>query len=69
MISVYKTNIENNSHIKILSKELDELIGSLKWNFDLEDCDRILRVETKRNISTEITKILKSNGFEVIELF
>lgn len=69
MISIYKTNIENNSHIKILSKELDELIGSLKWNFDLEDCDKILRVETDGSFSSEIINILKSNGFIAIELF
>lgn len=69
MISIYKTNIENSSQIQLLKKELDVLLGEENWNFDLEDCDKILRVETDSNLSKEITKILKSNGFEVTELY
>lgn len=69
MISIYKTNIENSSQIQLLKKELDVLLGEENWNFDLDDCDKILRVETDSNLSKEITKILKSNGFEVTELY
>lgn len=69
MISIYKTNIENSSQIQLLKKELDTLLGEENWNFDLDDCDRILRVETDSSLSNEITYILKSNGFEVTELY
>lgn len=69
MISIFKTNIENNSQIEKISKQLDGLIGRFNWNFDLEDCDRILRVESDNSFTVEILDILKSKGFVAIELF
>ncbi|MEO5943998.1 MAG: hypothetical protein ABIP30_06460 [Ferruginibacter sp.] len=30
-----------------------------KWNFDLEDCDRILRIDSEENIVLKIINLLK----------
>lgn len=68
MISIFKTNIENNSQIEKISNELDELIGSFKWNFDLEDCDKILRIDSKIDITNVTINLLHNNGFECVEL-
>ncbi|WP_064198531.1 MULTISPECIES: hypothetical protein [Emticicia] len=46
MIWVFKTTIKNKRQVKQIAPILNELIVSpSKWNFDLEDCDKILRVE------------------------
>lgn len=68
MISIYKTNIENNLQIDKLSKQLNELIGNSKWNFDLEDCDKILRVDTQNNISKLVIEKLTALGFDCEEI-
>ncbi|MCR9226828.1 MAG: hypothetical protein NXH90_05375 [Flavobacteriaceae bacterium] len=38
------------------------------WNFDLEDCDNILRVETKNLKAPMISLLLQNNGFHCEEL-
>lgn len=68
MISIYKTNIENNLQINKLSEQLNELIGNSKWNFDLEDCDKILRVDTQNNISKLVIEKLTALGFDCEEI-
>jgi len=39
-----------------------------EWNFDLEDCDKILRVETEKVTPETVITLLKSQGFECSEL-
>jgi hypothetical protein len=39
-----------------------------KWNFDLEDCDNILRVDTPSNDAKGIIYLLQANGFVCEEL-
>ena len=39
-----------------------------KWNFDLEDCDHILRVETRTLTATAIIQQLEMAGYECREL-
>lgn len=68
MISIYKTNIENSSQIQLLKKELDTLLGEENWNFDLDDCDRILRVDTQNNISKLVIEKLNTMGFDCEEI-
>lgn len=59
MILVFKTNInqifENNAR-KILSviKEIDKI------DFDFEDCDNILRIESNNDIISEVETLLDS---------
>jgi hypothetical protein len=66
-ISIYKTNI--NSKIKNKKKTiLDALLIHEKWNFDLEDCDKILRVENKRNICALLIEEFHKAGFICNEL-
>jgi hypothetical protein len=52
MVWVFKTTIKNKVQVRKISPILDELIlPQGKWNFDLEDCDKILRIE---NLKTEL---------------
>jgi hypothetical protein len=67
-VKVYKTNVKNKTQIKKIGKILRQ-VGHIKaWNFDLEDCDKILRIETdhaKLNICTKV----KNLGFKIEEIF
>jgi hypothetical protein len=45
MVEVFKTNVTSNQQAKQLVNLLEDSFAGYKVNFDLEDCDRILRVE------------------------
>jgi len=68
-ISIYKTNITSKAKIKKVKPLLDALLHNARWNFDLADCDKILRIESPKNTSHSIIKALHNAGFECEELF
>ncbi|WP_169514451.1 hypothetical protein [Gelidibacter mesophilus] len=45
MIEVFKTNITDKTRAKSVRKEFLVRLPKSYINFDLEDCDRILRIE------------------------
>lgn len=68
-VFVFKTSISKNSHIKKVSPLLNNLIAKNGyWNFDLEDCDNILRVESQSIASDSICNVLNDHGFLCEEL-
>jgi len=68
-VLVFKTSVQNTTHVHQLQKGLDRLINKNgRWNFDLEDCDNIFRVETKRPNPTAITRLFYTRGFRCEEL-
>ncbi|TCN56525.1 hypothetical protein D0809_15435 [Flavobacterium circumlabens] len=65
MIYVFKTSVDTKSKLNLASELLSELLTDAQWNFDLEDCDNILRIDSE----TEITELfLKNTVFDCIEL-
>ena len=65
MIYVFKTSVDNPSKLESASALLHELLPDTLWNFDLEDCDNILRVDSELNVSA----LLQNNTiFECTEL-
>ena len=44
MIYVFKTSVKYKRELKIIAKEFKKLDDIHNWNFDLEDCDKILRI-------------------------
>lgn len=68
MIHVFKTSVKNKTQIKKLKPVLDSNFQEIKWNFDLEDCDKILRIESKKNICRKVISLLKLYHFDCIEL-
>lgn len=67
MISVFKTSVFTWSDIELLRPHLNKLPHS-KWNFDLEDCDNILRIDSKKEVSKTIIRVLQAHGFDCEEL-
>ena len=46
MVEVFKTNVHNRSQAEWLLVQIHKAFPYYRANFDLEDCDRILRVES-----------------------
>ena len=65
MIEIFKTNVIFENEAKRLISVLNSHLAKHRINFDLEDCDKILRVEN-RNGSIEtslIENILCKEGY------
>lgn len=68
-VYIFKTDVKSKKAVKKLSNDLDSLtINSGKWNFDLEDCDKILRLESNENISKQIIALLNCNAHKCDKL-
>lgn len=68
MIYVFKTSVKTRRQARRLKPHLDKLLPEAKWNFDLEDCDKILRIDSEANISLPITNLLMAHQFNCEEL-
>jgi hypothetical protein len=65
MIYVFKTSVDSISKLEFANALLNDRLPESLWNFDLEDCDNILRIESKAEIN-EMT--LQNDIFDCIEL-
>ncbi|HZY39633.1 MAG TPA: hypothetical protein VFE53_23420 [Mucilaginibacter sp.] len=67
MIEIFKTNVSNKRLAGRVLKALHRQLPAYTFNFDLEDCDRILRAQTKdANLMVgDIINIAKSCGLEI----
>ena len=66
-VYVFKTSIEPGD-IKPADEILRSLIPKSEWSFDMEDCDKILRVMSKENITDLVCLHLSMAGFYCEEL-
>jgi hypothetical protein len=46
MIEVFKTNVVDPAHAKMLVDKIHHNFNYYKANFDLQDCDNILRIKS-----------------------
>lgn len=51
MIFVFKTSVKTKIQLKKLKPHTDNILPRAKWNFDLEGCDKILRIDSDENIA------------------
>jgi len=65
MVEVFKTTVTDAYYAKLLLRKIQSQFPDYLANFDLTDCDRILRIETKGycEISGIIT-IIKTFGYQ-----
>lgn len=49
MVEVFRTNVQNEALAKVLTERISALFAGYAANFDLEDRDKILRIETGRD--------------------
>jgi hypothetical protein len=64
MIEVFKTNVSDQMHANMLLDQIHQAFSAYQANFDLEDCDRILRVKcTNGHIQVALlTHLLRKLG-------
>ncbi len=62
MIEVFKTNVYEAEKSKIIIQKLHEYFPENETNFDLDDCDKILRVEGAYILSEKIMAVLNDEG-------
>ena len=68
-VLVFKTSVTSISKALLVKPLLDSLVNNCgKWNFDLEDCDNILRVEATTIQPAVIISHLENAGFACVEL-
>ena len=63
MVEAFKTNVEKKTQSKMLLSVLSEAFPSFKINFDLSDCDKVLRVEGDNIEALSIMMLVKEHGF------
>jgi hypothetical protein len=68
MIYIFKTTVKTKSKVKKLKPHIDKTLPNEKWNFDLDDCDRILRIDSEENIVLKITDLLNLHKIYCEEL-
>ncbi|MGJ7031240.1 hypothetical protein [Niabella hirudinis] len=68
-VEVFKTNVQGPPVAKLLKMQLKALLPSAKINFDLEDCDHILRVEAPRTFDVALVRnCMLYHGYEAEQL-
>ena len=65
---VFKTSDKTKIQIKKLKPHIDNILPKAKWNFDLDDSDKILRVDSEENMVSTIINLLKRNNYDCAEL-
>lgn len=68
MIRVFRTNVQNEGDVIRLRTVFSQRYPLLQWNFDLEDHDRILRIEGEAETTGIVTSLLQEHGYTCEEL-
>jgi len=63
-VEVFRTNVRRKRHAKALLDILSKQFPLFHINFDLEDCDNILRVEGENICPESITMLVTQSGYE-----
>lgn len=67
MIEVFKTDVNEKEHARMLLDRIHIAFRHCRANFDLEDCDKILRVKgiTGEEETWQIVSLVRSYGWHV----
>ena len=68
MVFIFKTDVNDDAHAAAILEQLQTLFPTAAINFDLEDCDKILRIEDIHLSLPRILTMTKSLGFFCAEL-
>ena len=67
-VLVFKTNINAKQDIDIVGLVLNECSLIQRWTVDLDDCDKISRIEAKSRATEHIISIIQNIGYCCEEL-
>jgi len=65
MVEVFKTNVQNDQHAQLLIEAIYNAGVNYMATFDLQDCDKILRVQCNQGLVDHslVTAILFAHGY------
>jgi len=61
-ILIFKTNVHAQEHVQKVAKLLKSINLIKQWTFDLDDCDKILRVVSLNLQPETIENLLRTEG-------
>lgn len=67
-VLVFKTSVQTYDSVNQLTPLLNVLVGQGRWNFALDDCDRILRIVSSAVQPQQAIQLLTYQGFVCEEL-
>lgn len=67
-VLVFKTNLRFKKQIDAVSSHINNLRGISRWNVDLDDTDKILRIESVDLCPRSVEATLKQAGYYCEEL-
>jgi copper chaperone len=67
-VLVFKSNIRYKKDLKIIERHLNPNLSIVRWNVDMDDNEKILRIESTHNNPEDIIYIIRQAGFECEEL-
>jgi len=67
-ILVFSTSVSDRRQINEVSPLLTAIKAIKDWNFDLEDCDHVLRVVANNISPRYIESVIQTAGFNCVEL-
>lgn len=67
-ILVYATSIRSKSDVREVKELLRDIPGLASWNVDLEDWEKVLRIECSGLSASFFIDLLSGNGFFIKEL-
>ena len=68
MVLVYKTDVEGSLQASAVQKVLLHHFPGARITIDLEDCDRVLRIEGTELCEKTIHELVNREGFQCLEL-
>ena len=64
MVEIFKTNVQKNKQAIALTALLSDTFAHHIIRFDLEDCDKILRVEGHAVNPSAIVALMQAQGYQ-----
>ena len=67
-VLVFKTNVTSRKKVSMVAPLLTSFPKIRQWNFDLDDCDKVLRIEAAGLNPGSVEQLLLKAGFDCREL-
>ena len=64
MVEVFETDVQQVYQANAILNELRKHFPESEINFDLDDCDKILRIEGLSFITDQVRELLNKKGFK-----
>ena len=66
IVKVFKTDVRDQTTAKQIAKQLESFFEESRINFDLDDCDNILRIESRHSVigDLEIQELVTKWGYQ-----